>query len=215
MLQFSAMALTAIVVFSLMVFNNADDFPTRLPTNPHPTRLPTLTPTLQFGKCRGAINWILTKNTDTVNGISCDSVCSNQLPTTECAGDYPLYSGWPFTPDELSAIVTKLDKSKFPNLSNCDLESFSVVDDDHVPEFYYVDGSAQLECSPFFLMSKTPSNGKTGYRCSDNNRMTSNMLCPCCPVFPSPQVNTFINSISYLVIVIHNQYKSNDTLFII
>ena len=152
--------------------------PTRPTSKPSklPSRKPTLVPTGALGVCTKGVYWTVTLNKNTVNGLSCSQACAAEPIPTVCAGDFPTYGGWPYDSDQLADIYSKLDKTRFSHLKNCDVTKvFSATNDDFVPEFYYFDGSDKTECSPFYIMKATHK-----YKCSRAVKFTTNLLCPCC-----------------------------------
>ena len=168
------------------------DSPTLLPTpNPvqeasntsTPVISPTLKPIMSSSLCPlgvDSVYWVLahsSNETNDYNPLSCNAVCSGESTPTICAGDYPTYSGWPYSEEALVDIVDGLDKKKYPHLVNCDTSLVMNVNDSMIPEFYYTENTNFTVCSPFFLMEP-----KTAYRCDTTPLFTTNILCPCCTV---------------------------------
>ena len=137
--------------------------------SPLEERKPTSNPAAN-GVCATGVNWILTIDaTD-----SCDSACAAEPVPTVCAGDSPVFSGWPYSIAELENVVGQLD-DRFAKVKRCGVSAGADFgDDDHVPEFYYLD-PAQEGCSKYFLLS--PGGD---YKCAATTRYNGRRLCPCC-----------------------------------
>ena len=124
----------------------------------------------QGGVCTAGAYWILAvKSSD-----SCDTACATELIPSQCAGDSTIFNGWPYGISELESAVESLD-NRFAKAKRCGIASgVDFGDDDHVPEFYYLD-PLEEGCSKWFI-----KNPGSDYLCAATTKFNGNRLCPCC-----------------------------------
>lgn len=128
-----------------------------------------------------SVYWVLAHSVHDNKPLSCNTVCNDGSSLAICAGDYPTYSGWPYTEEALVDIIAGLDQQKYQRLVNCYKSDVMFLNDTMIPQFYYMDDKSRRDdCSPFFLMKPEFS-----YKCDSIPQYTTNILCPCCKVTAS------------------------------
>ena len=100
----------------------------------------------------------------------------NELIVSKCAGDYPGFSLWPYTPADLNRIINQMDPIRFPDIKKCNVtDNFFIGVDDHTPEVYYAD-DASTECTANFYLLESTKN----YKCDKTVKYEGARFCPCC-----------------------------------